>query len=134
MFWGSSQMVFLGMLLDSENQTVLIPVDKITKAKMLLNSVIGKKKITINQLQKICGFLNFLGRCVLPGRAFTQRLYYYLGGKNSQLKPHHHIRMTLEMRRDLETWEKFINHPAIFCRSFMDFTKNSDSRRNLNVF
>ena len=100
-FWGTTQLVFLGLLIDTVNQWVCIPVEKVQKAKQLLAIVIQKKskKITLNQLQKICGFLNFLGRCIIPGRAFTRRLYTYTA--NSQLKPHHHIRVNSEMRDDL---------------------------------
>ena len=56
----------------------------------------GKKaaarKITVLQLQKICGILNFLGHTIVPGRAFTRRLYSNLAHVN--LKPHHHVRVT----------------------------------------
>ena len=122
-FWAASQMTFLGMLLDTVSQTVSVPTEKIVKGLNLIERVLSRKKIAINQLQKICGFLNFLGRCVLPGRAFTRRLYSYLGGKNSNLKPHHHVRINYEMRQDLETWRVFLKHPSVFCRSFMDFSK-----------
>ena len=73
----------------------------------------------MKKLQKLCGFLNFLGRCILPGRAFTKRLYYYCSG--NKLKPHYHIKINQEMRSDLLMWEKFLQHPSIYAREFMDF-------------
>ena len=125
-FWGATIMVFLGLLLNTESQTVSIPIQKIERAFELINAVLNKKskKITVNQLQKICGFLNFLGRAIVPGRAFTRRLYTHLSipGSSRVLKPHHHIRVKQELRLDLETWASFLKHPTIFCRSFMDFT------------
>ena len=89
---------------------------------LLIESILDKqsKKVTLNQLQKVCGFLNFLGRCVIPGRAFTRRLYVYTA--NNNLKPHHHIRVNAEMRDDLKMWLTFIRHPSIFCRPFLDFS------------
>ena len=89
----------------------------------LIDSVLNKKsrKVTLNQLQKICGFLNFLGRCIIPGRAFTRRLYVYTA--NDKLKPHHHIRVNAEMRSDLRMWLTFLQHPSVFCRPFLDFSK-----------
>ena len=122
-FWVSTWMTFLGMLLDTVNQTVSIPVEKISKAKKMIGEVMTKKKLTVNQLQKICGILNFLGRAVLPGRVFTRCLYSHLGGKNANLKPFHHLQITRDMREDLQTWDKFLNHPSVFCRKFLDFTK-----------
>ena len=94
---------------------------KIEKAQTLIESVLEKKskKITISQLQKICGFLNFLGRCVVPGQAFIRCLYSYL---NDKLKHHHHIRITAEMRGDLEMWLEFVKHPTIYARPFADFS------------
>ena len=82
------------------------------------------KKTTLNQLQKLCGFLNFLGRCIIPGTAFTRRLYAYTQGN---LKPHHHIRITQEMRLDLTLWRTFLNHQSPFCRPFIDFQQDLDA-------
>ena len=65
--------------------------------------------------------MNFLGRCVVPGRAFTRRLYAYTA--SDKLKPYHHIRVNAEMKADLRMWLTFLQHPAVFCRPFMDFSK-----------
>ena len=68
-FWVTTCIVFLGLLIDTVARTVSVPTEKISKATDLIERILTKKskKITVNQLQKICGFLNFLGRCVLPG-------------------------------------------------------------------
>ena len=120
-FWGTTRLTFLGLLIDTINQCVCIPIDKIAKAVSLINSILEKssKKVALNQLQKVCGFLNFLGRCVITGRAFTRRLYAYTA--NDKLKPHHHIRVNSEMKRDLQMWLTFLEHPSVFCRPFLDF-------------
>ena len=52
--------VFLGFLLNAENQTLSLPVGKIEKAKSILAQVLKKKKITVHYLQRLCGFLNYL--------------------------------------------------------------------------
>ena len=102
-YWGTTKLTFLGLLIDTIAQIVMIPREKVIKAINMINYVLTKKskKITILQLQKICGFLNFIGRAIIPGRAFTRRLYSHINGK---LKPYHHIKLTLEMRMDLEMW------------------------------
>ena len=122
-FWATTQLTFLGLLIDTLNQCVCIPIGKVQKAVALIESVLQKKsrKITLNQLQKICWFLNFLGRCVIPGRAFTRRLYAYT--VNDKLKPYHHIRVNSEMKEDLNMWLTFLQHPSVFCRPFLDFSK-----------
>ena len=122
-FWATTKLVFLGLIIDTINQCVCIPVEKVQKAIELINTILSNKsrKVTLNQLQKVCGFLNFLGRCVIPGRAFTRRLYTYTS--SDKLKPHHHIRVNAEMRDDLLMWLTFLQHPAVFCRPFLDFTQ-----------
>ena len=123
MFWGMTRLVFLGFLLDLEFQVVCLLKDKIDRALELISKILNKtsKKITLHQLQKICGFLNFMGRAIIPGRAFTRRLYSHTA--NPKLKPHHHIKITTEMRLDLLMWKEFLSHQSIFCRPFMDFSK-----------
>ena len=98
-YWGSTRLTFLGLLIDTIAQMVAIPDEKILKAKILIQDILSKKKVTVHKLQSLCRFLNFLDRCVVPGRAFTRRLYAPL--TNPKLKPHHHLRITTEMRLDI---------------------------------
>ena len=112
------------MLLDSELQIVAIPDDKVLKAKILIEGILSKKKVTVHKMQSLCGFLNFLGRSVIPGRSFTRQLYAAYSG-DSKLKQHHHIRINKEMRMDLSTWLTFLSHPSVFSRKFIDFTQRS---------
>ena len=113
-FRSSTQMVFLGFLIDTVRQIILLPVEKLRKGQQLMETALNKvyRKITVKQLQQICGFLNFLGRCVVPGCAFTRRSYGHLANPN--LRPHHHIRINLEMRADLSMWQTFLQHPSCF--------------------
>ena len=138
-FWASSRMTFLGFLIDSVNQIVGIPIEKLTKGRNMIDFVLAKKSITVIQLQKVTGFLNFLGRCIVPGRAFTRRLYSHF---NSKLKSHHHIKVSSEMKLDLTVWSKFLKTPQVYYRPFMDFSKvlvaedldfYSDASKNPNL-
>ena len=123
-FWVTTRLMFLGMLLDTVAQTVSIPCDKVIKGKELIQEIMCKWKIMVKQLQRICGFLNFLCRCVVPGRAFVRRLYSFTATKNSsKLKGHHHLRVNQEMCDDLAMWSIFLQHPSAFARPFMDFSK-----------
>ena len=97
------------------------------------------KKITVHQLQKICGFLNFLSKAIVPGRAFTRRCYKFLKG---DLKQYHHIRVSKELRKDLQIWLMFLKHPSAVSRPFADFSISidateldfyTDAAKNLNL-
>ena len=119
-FWSTTTIIFLGFLIDSINQTISIPLDKVEKAKTIINSILSSRKITVLKLQRACRILNFLCRCIVPGRAFTRRLYTYY---STSMKPHHHIRVSTEMKEDLKIWIQFLNNPEIYCRPFIDFGK-----------
>ena len=121
-YWGTTTLTFLGFLIDTLSQLVLVPIEKLDRAINQIDSMLAKKKVTVHQIQKLCGFLNFLGRYIIPGRTFTRRLYAYTAG---YLKPHHHIRVNGEMKLDLNTWRTFLTHPTVFARPFMDFIKLS---------
>ena len=126
--WAQGIVIFLGLLIDAARQVVCIPINKIVKARELIAEVLQKKKVTIKTLQKVCGYLNFLCRCVVLGRAFTRRLYYFTSNKQTSsngkvLQGYHHVRVNKEMREDLVMWQTFIAHPSIFCRPFLDFSR-----------
>ena len=121
-YWGTTMLSFLGLLINTVGKYVGIPIDKVEHAKMLITEVLQSKskKVTVHQLQKLTGFLNFLCRCIVPGRTFTRRIYSFF---SSAMLPHHHVRVTSELRSDLQTWESFLNEPTVYCRPFMDFSK-----------
>ena len=71
------------MLIDTIPQIIAIPEDKILKAECLIDEILANKKTTVHKLQSLCGFLNFLGRSVVPGKAFTRYIYSGKGPPNS---------------------------------------------------
>ena len=72
MEWATLQIVFLGVLLDGERAMLIIPYDKKLKALNAVEWTLNKKKVTIKQIQCLTGLLNFLNKCIVPGRAFTR--------------------------------------------------------------
>ena len=120
-FWSSTTLTFLGLLIDTDHQLVLLLKEKIICGRQIIAGILNKtsRKVTVKELQQLCGFLNFLGRAIVPGRAFTRRLYAYT--KSPVLKTHHHVKVNREMRLDLLMWEKFLHSPEIFSRPFIDF-------------
>ena len=72
--WWSTLIIFLGILLNDRTLTLSIPLEKRDKALKLLNDLMGKRKITVKQLQVLTGFLNFLTKDIFPGRVFPRRI------------------------------------------------------------
>ena len=40
---------------------------------------------------------------------------------SSKMLPHHHIRLTADIRADLRVWSIFLQHPLVFNRPFLEF-------------
>ena len=140
-YWGECMITFLGLLLDTIRQVVCIPVDKFEKALEMIDYFLQKKnkKTTVLQFQKLCGSLNFLCRCVIPGKTFLRRLYSATA--NPKLKQHHHVKITQEHRQDLLAWRFFLEHPRVFAREFIlpgilnaqSIDMYSDASRNFSL-
>ena len=103
--WSCSVLVFLGLLIDSKRQIVCLPAEKIEKALELIGQILAAKKITVHGLQRLCSFLNFVCRAIVPGRAFLRRFYSFTTCVGKKLMPHHHIRVNKDMRDDLAVWQ-----------------------------
>ena len=78
--WGTTVIVFLGILLDGINWVLSIPLEKRDRAEYLLKYMIDKKKVMVKDLQNLCGNLNFLCKAIYPGRTFTHRMYAKFAG------------------------------------------------------
>ena len=118
-FWSTHLLVFLGLLINTVTQQISIPADKVERAKLLVEEMLNSRKTTVHKMQKLCGFLNFLCRCVVPGRAFTRRFYTYF---SSSMRPHYHLNVRQEIKQDLRVWARFLNNPSVYCRPFIDYS------------
>ena len=59
-FWGTQLLTFLGLLIDTVRQMVCIPEDKVTRAVLLIDDMLKRKKTTVRKIQSLTGYLNFL--------------------------------------------------------------------------
>ena len=127
--WGTTLMVFLGILLDGKRLLLSLPLEKRDKALRLLNDLTGKKKVTVKQLQVLTGYLNFLTKAIHAGRTFTRRIYAKYTNRNRKLKQHHHIAIDNEFRFDCEIWRVFLdNHKErSVCRPMLDLATTTSS-------
>ena len=103
----TTKLSFLGLGIDTINQTIFIPPDKCDELQQTLYSLFPRKKVTLKELQCLCGSLNFFAKA-LPGiRAFNRRFYNAtLGVKKS----HHFIKVTHGMKEDMRVWLHFLQN------------------------
>ena len=123
--WATPSLTFLGLLIDTLQRKIFIPIEKVSKALIQIEEFIGSRKATIKQIQRLTGLLNFFSRCVIPARVFTRRMYSLTNGNTN--KPHYHKRIPQEIKLDLIMWRKFLSNQAAYNRPFSDFCNtNSD--------
>ena len=70
----ATSLIFLDIELDTIQQTSRLPQDKLVSIRNIMQSLKGRKEVTLKELQEIVGHLNFAWKVVTPGRAFVRRL------------------------------------------------------------
>ena len=101
----ASTLSFAGIELDSICSEARLPIDKIHKSTQLISEFLGRKKLTLKEVQSLSGLLNFACSVIKPGRAFLRRLIDLTVGIRS---PHHLIRLNKEVKEDLKVWLSFL--------------------------
>ena len=97
---------FLGLEIDTLNETVRLPEEKIIKCKGLINNMLDKSKCKLKELQILLGMLNFACSVIVPGRAFLQSLYPLISGLK---RKHHFKRLTRQTKADLRMFLGFLD-------------------------
>ena len=103
----SHVLVYLGLELDSESMVVRIPKEKVDEVVKKLTAVLLVKKVKLKEMQSLIGSLNFCCRAIAVGCPFCRRLINSTCGIKCA---HHYIRITKEMRVDLNVWLDFFRH------------------------
>ena len=88
---------------------------KITEITQKIEELWHCAKCTLKQLQSLIGSLNFACRAITPDKPFCRRLINATCGLT---KPHHHLRITADMKKDLKLWLQFLRTLTVF-RFFM---------------
>ena len=121
--WANNYQIFLGILMDGVNFTLSIPKEKKDRALTMLNIFSDKKKATVKHLQVLTGYLNFLSRAIVPGRAFTRRIYAKFANLDrDKFKYYHHISLDREFKFDCNVWKIFLDNSShrTICRPMAD--------------
>ena len=99
---------FLGIELDTLNQRAKLPIDKLLQYKAVVGDTLQKHRISRKELESLVGKLSFAASVVpaRPARPFLRRttdLTY------SVSKPFYNVRITNEVRKDLELWKTLLS-------------------------
>ena len=103
-FYPDNIMTFLGLEIDTLQNQVRLPEEKMTKCIAEIQELVKHKSTRLRKLQSVIGLLNFACQVILPGRAFLRRLIDLTIGKEA---PHHWIKITSAID-DLLVWLEFL--------------------------
>lgn len=101
----STEITFLGILINTESMSVSVPYKKKKKIKELLTEWSSRRWCYMKDLQSLVGSLIWLCQVVPQGRPFVQR-FIKAQGVSKNLK--HHIRFTKSMLADIQWWSNVI--------------------------
>jgi len=102
----STTIHYLGLLIDTEKMIIQIPDEKVAELKCKIKFVLGRKKVTLRDLQSLCGSLAFCSKALPAGRAFSRRIYF---ATSNVKKPYHYIKVNEGMYQDLMVWNLFLD-------------------------
>ena len=103
----NTNLVFLGVGIDSSKRELFIPPEKARRVLEDLKKFLSKRTQRVKKWQSILGKLCHLSQVVSSGRAYLSSVYTSLKGILSQ---HGNCYRTIsaEAREDLEVWKKFL--------------------------
>jgi len=88
---------------------IRLPLKKVETSRGLVQPAIAKKSLSLLELQRITGYLNFVSIVVPLGRTFLRRLYnmelYFPAGSKYQQR-----RISGEAHKDLVWWDEGLAH------------------------
>ncbi|XP_055334693.1 uncharacterized protein LOC129585836 [Paramacrobiotus metropolitanus] len=125
----STTLTFLGVVLDSVNQTISIPPEKLKDLSDEFSVFSARPYSTKRDLLSLIGKLSFATKCIPAGRIFLRRM---IDCANSVKLLHQTVTLTTEFRADLNWWITFLllwNGKASFIE--VDWT---DAAESLNLF
>jgi len=96
---------FRGIEMDTENMVIRLPERKLLKAQQLVQNAIDQTSLSLLELQKLTGYLNFVATVVPLGSTFLPRLdhmqLYFPTERSYYRRP-----ISSEAQRDLTWWQK----------------------------
>nr|XP_045604834.1 uncharacterized protein LOC123762362 [Procambarus clarkii] len=102
-----TRLTFLGLEIDACRMETRLPEDKRTKYQAEVETALGKKSLSLRDLQSIVGRLQFATAVIPGGRAFLRRLHTLTRGVQ---RPSRLCLLDAEAQLDLVAWRSFLSN------------------------
>ena len=100
----TTRLEFLGITFDSVNMTMEISQQKIKDIRTELSGWLLKTKARRKEVESLVGKLQFMAKCVKPGRIFLSRLIQWIRTMDRRYQ----YTVPLEARKDIARWARCI--------------------------
>ena len=103
----STAITFLGIEIDTIQQVLRLPREKLDRLGELIRACEMKKACTRQELESLVGTLQHACTVIIPGRSFMRRI---ISLQSIARQRHHHIRLNKEFKSDILWWKTFAAH------------------------
>ena len=101
----ATDMIFLGIQIDTVNFLISIPEEKMNEVMELLPKWFSRRTCKKRELLSLVGKLNFFATVVRPGRIFIRRL---IDLSTTVKELHHYVTLNSEAKNDIHWWCEFL--------------------------
>ena len=102
---------FAGLVLDTGNLVIRLPNKKLQNAPRVISEACNSRSLSLLDIQKLTGYLNFVSTVVPLGRSFHRRLYNIEPFFPPQAAKYYKQRISSEVHKDLAWWSEGLRHP-----------------------
>lgn len=103
-----SQVVFLGLLIDTHTMSASLPIDKLERAIQSTQEASLKGSLTLHEAQELAGFLTFCAQAVRLGWVFMRPLWTFVGSYPRNKGKGYKRRIPPEVLIDLQWWSTLL--------------------------
>ena len=100
----TARITFLGIEIDTVAGVLRLPRDKLLRLQRMVQQWTGRRACTRRELESLIGTFQHASRVIRPGRSFLRRMIDLL---RIPYRPHHHVRLGVPFRADLQWWATF---------------------------
>ena len=101
----NSECECLGILYNTEDNTMALPQDKVSDVSAILHEWVSKERATEHELSVLCGKLLYCSNVIFAGRLFLNRC---LAVKRFAASKNAPIYLTEDFREDIRWWQKAV--------------------------
>ena len=104
----TARIEFLGVTVDSQKMTLEVSEDKLEETSKELSTWLYKQMASRREVESLLGKLQFLAKCVRPGRIFVARMINWM--KTLPRQHQHQHTIPWQARKDIAWWARFLHH------------------------